>query len=101
MIYIDDNYNVWLITLIGASGKSANAPLLPNEKEIKTMIDLTEIIEDAVEQAVANRIEQATKNAVEYLDLDDKIDEEVANYIEGCEDLINDTISEKVRRYFE
>lgn len=65
------------------------------------MIDLNKIIEDAVADAVANRIEKATTDAVQYLDLDDKIDEAVLEYVEGCDDLIQDAIDENVKRYFE
>lgn len=102
MIYIDDNYNVWLISLIGACGKSANAPLLTQEKENKQMrIDTEQLIENAVEDAVNNRIDQAITNALDNLDLDDKIDELVAEYIEGCDDLINDKLEEYIRRCFE
>lgn len=101
MIYIDDNYNVWLITLIGASGKSAPAPLLTQEKENNMRIETEQLIENAVEDAVNKRIDQAITNALDNLCLDDKIDELVADYIDGCDDLINDKLEEYIRRCFE
>lgn len=102
MIYIDENYNVWFISLIGASGKSASAPLLTQEKENKQMrIDTEQLIENAVEDAVNNRIDQAITNALYNLDLDGKIDELVAKYIEGCNDLINNKLEEYIWRCFE
>lgn len=101
MIYIDDNYNVWLITLIGASGKSANAPLLPKEKEIKNMYDITKIIEHYIEAEVTNYIETAITNVLNNYDFQTKINSEVESLLEDCEDTIDDMIATEVKRYFE